>query len=165
MLQIVRIATVIAILGAVSAPRAEAQSHGRRCSVDVTGYFYSFTTPSVPDSIQVDFDLYFNNDSSAFVLLVFDSDSDRVLSTTSGLGRADRFVHGSARLYSGERYTIGVGCVNASASYRLAVRSGDEIALRSPRVASIHQGLTAGEAVEMFELERKVQEAASRLRR
>ena len=164
MLKTVRTTIVIAILGAVSAPCAEAQSHGRRCAVDDT-IVYSFTTPAGPDSLQVDFDLYFNNDSSAFVLLVLDDDNDTVLSTASGFSLGDRFVHGSARLFPDQRYRIGVGCVNVSADYRLAVRSGDEMRLASPVVALDHQGLTAGEAVEMFEMERRVQEAASRLRR
>ena len=164
MLKTVRTTIVIALLGAVSAPCAEAQSHGRRCAVDDT-IVYSFTTPSGPDSLQVDFDLYFNNDSSAFVLLVLDGDNDTVLSTASGFSLGDRFVHGSARLFPDQRYRIGVGCVNVSADYRLAVRSGDEMRLASPVVALDHQGLTAGEAVEMFEMERRVQAAASRLRR
>lgn len=164
MLKTVRTTTVIALLGAVSAPCAEAQSHGRRCAVDDT-IVYSFTTPSGPDSLQVDFDLYFNNDSSAFVLLVLDGDNDTVLSTASGISRGDRFVHGSARLFPDRLYRIGVACINVSADYRLAVRSGDEMRLASPVVALDHQGLTAGEAVEMFEVERRVQAAAARLRR
>lgn len=164
MLKTVRTTIVIALLGAVSAPCAEAQSHGRRCAVDDT-IVYSFTTPAGTDSLQVDFDLYFNNDSSAFVLLVLDDDNDTVLSTASGFSLGDRFVHGSARLFPDQRYRIGVGCVNVSADYRLAVRSGDEMRLASPVVALDHQGLTAGEAVEMFEVERRVQAAASRLRR
>lgn len=142
MLKTVRTTTVIALLGAVSAPCAEAQSHGRRCAVDDT-IVYSFTTPAGPDSLQVDFDLYFNNDSSAFVLLVLDDDNDTVLSTASGFSLGDRFVHGSARLFPDQRYRIGVGCVNVSADYRLAVRSGDEMRLASPVVALDHQGLTA----------------------
>ena len=99
------------------------------------------------------------------MLLVLDGDNDTVLSTASGISRGDRFVHGSARLFPDRRYRIGVGCVNVSADYRLAVRSGDEMRLASPVVALDHQGLTAGEAVEMFEVERRVQAAAARLRR
>ena len=141
----------------------EAQSTGRLCRTTDTGYLYTIRTPS-GDSQQHDIDVYFNQRAAAFVLLVFDSDSDTVLSTSSGLQNNDRFVHGSLRLYPNETYRIALGCVGRNATYRLAVRRGREVALRAPRVLNAHEGLTATEAAESFALESIMSAAIGRMK-
>ena len=140
----------------------EAQSHGRRCDTDATGYSYTISTPS-GDSRQHDFDVYFNNDQSAFILLVFDDDVDTVLSTSSGLQSGDRFVHGSIRLFQDETYTVAVACVSADADYRLSVRRGDEISLSAPRVLGAHEGLSTEEAATSLLVETAVLDARAEL--
>ena len=140
-----------------------AQSAGRTCRTAVSGYVYTVRTPS-GDSRQHDVDLYFNQAASAFIVLVFDSDTDVVLSTSSGLQSNDRFVHGSLRLFPNERYSIAVGCVRRNAVYRLAVRRGEEIALGAPRVLGAHEGLTSAQAVQSFTMEAAMNAAISRLR-
>lgn len=142
---------------------AEAQSHGRRCDTDATGYSYTITTPS-GDSRQHDFDVYFNNDQSAFILLVFDDDVDTVLSTSSGLQSGDRFVHGSIRLFQEETYTVAVACVSADADYRLSVRRGEEISLSAPRRPGAHEGLSTEEAEISLGIEAVVIEEKRKLR-
>ena len=132
-------------LGILGPALAEAQSHGRTCRTGDTGYMYTVRTPS-GDSRQHDIDLYFNQNRSAFLVLVFDSDADVVLSTSSGLQSGDRFVHGSLRLFPNETYRVTVGCVIRNAIYRLSVKRGEEIRLSAPRVLGAHQGLTAAEA-------------------
>ncbi len=52
-----------------------AQSTGRQRRTSDTGYLYTIRTPG-GDSQQHDFDLYFNQGATAFVLIVFDSDND-----------------------------------------------------------------------------------------
>ena len=141
----------------------EAQSTGRLCRTRDTGYLYTIRTPS-GDSQQHDIDLYFNQGAAAFVLLVFDSDTDTVLSTSSGLQSNDRFVHGSLRLLPNETYRIALGCVGRNANYRLAVRRGREVALGAPRVLNAHEGLTAAEAAESFALESVVSTAIGRMK-
>lgn len=95
---------------------AAGQSHGRRCSTSDTGYVYTIRTPT-GDAQQHDIDVYFNNDAAAFVLLVFDEDTDVRLTTTSGFTSGDRFVHGSMRMYPDETYRISIGCVSSDADY------------------------------------------------
>ena len=108
--------TAMAGLMAVAAiPGAgEAQSHGRRCTTSDTGYVYTIGTPA-GDSRQHDIDVYFNRDDSAFVVVVFDEDSEVRLAMSSGLQSGDRFVHGSLRMYPDKTYRISVGCVLADA--------------------------------------------------
>ena len=151
--------------GLVAVPTlSEAQSAGRTCRTTDSGYVYTFRTPS-GDSQQHDVDLYFNQGAAAFVLLVFDSDTDTVLSTSSGLSTNDRFVHGSLRLFPSETYRVAVGCVRRNATYRLAVRRGREIALGAPRVLNAHEGLTAAEATESIALESVMNAAIGRMER
>lgn len=160
-----RFMTLVAVVaaGLVAWPTlGEAQSTGRLCRTVDTGYAYTIRTPS-GDSQQHDIDLYFNQGAAAFVLLVFDSDSDTVLSTSSGLSTNDRFVHGSLRLFPNETYRIAVGCVGRNANYRLAVRRGREVALGAPRVLNAHEGLTAAEAAESFALESVMGAAIGRM--
>lgn len=141
------------LLTPLAAPAiGEAQTHGRTCRTSDTGYLYTIQTPS-GDSRQHDLDIYFNQNASAFILLVFDEDDDTVLSTASGLQSGDRFVHGSLRLLPSKTYRIAVGCVVADAAYRLSVRRGEEISLRAPRVLGAHGGLSAEEAVLSLNLE------------
>lgn len=141
------------LLTPLAAPTiGEAQTHGRTCRTSDTGYLYTIQTPS-GDSRQHDLDIYFNQNSSAFILLVFDEDDDTVLSTASGLQSGDRFVHGSLRLLPNETYRIAVACVIADAAYRLSIRRGEEISLRGPRVLGAHEGLSAEEAALSLDLE------------
>ena len=145
--------TSLTLLALLAAPIAvEAQSHGRRCDTSDTGYWYTITTPA-GDARQHDLDLYFNRNKSVFILLVFDDESDAVMTTSSGLQDGDRFVHGSLRLLPDKRYIIAVGCVLENADYRLSVKRGEEVRLSSPRVLGVHQGLDAGEAAASLEIE------------
>ncbi len=130
----------------------EAQSHGRRCTTSDTGYLYTIGTPA-GDSRQHDIDVYFNGDDSAFVVVVFDEDSDVRLATSSGLQSGDRFVHGSLRMYPDKTYRISVGCVLADADYRLSIKRGEEVTLSAPRVLNAHEGLTTAEASASFGIE------------
>ena len=139
-----------------------AQSHGRNCSTSDTGYVYTIRTPA-GDSRQHDIDVYFNNNRAAFVVLVFDDDTDVRLTTTSGLQSADRFVHGSLRLYPSETYRISIGCVIANAAFRLSVKRGEEITLHAPRVLGAHEGLTAEEASRSLEMEAAIMVERRRL--
>lgn len=151
----VRILTVGLIAAAVLSlipGRGAAQSHGRRCNTSSSGYVYTITTPA-GDSRQHDVDLYFNNDRSGFIVVVFDDEGDVRLAMSSGLQAADRFVHGSLRLYPDEMYRIAVACVSVNADYRLSVRRGEEINLSSPRSLGFHEGLTAAQAVTALGLE------------
>lgn len=141
---------------------AEAQSHGRTCRTIDTGYIYTIRTPA-GDSQQTDIDVYFNQNRSLFVLLVFDSDTDVVLSTSSGLQSGDRFVHGSLRLGPSETYRVAVACAVANAAYRLSVKRGEEIRLSTPRVLGAHQGLTAAEAAQSLTAEAAMNAARQRL--
>ena len=156
---------IIAILAAfiVFPSIGEAQSHGRRCEESASGYAYSISTPS-GDSRQHDLDLYFNNNSASFILVVFDEDIDVVLSTTSGLQSGDRFVHGSIRLYPGQTYSVAVACVSQSADYRLSIKRGEEVSLTTPVVLGAHQGLDAGEAAISLDMEASIREAKARMR-
>ena len=141
---------------------AQAQSHGRMCRTADTGYIYTIRTLA-GDSRQHDIDVYFNSARAAFLVLVFDSDTDVVLSTSSGLQSNDRFVHGSLRLLPRETYRIAVGCVLANAAYRLSVKRGEEIRLPAPRVLGAHAGLTAAQASDDLALEAAVIEERLRL--
>lgn len=147
------ITAIAGLMAAAAVPGVgDAQSHGRRCNTTDTGYMYTIRTPA-GDSRQHDIDVYFNRDDAAFVVLVFDDDSDVRLATASGLQSGDRFVHGSLRMYPDETYRISVGCVLASADYRLSVKRGEEVSLSAPRVLNAHEGLTAGEAAASFGIE------------
>ena len=158
--------TATAALMAVTAVPGvgEAQSHGRRCSTSDTGYVYTISTPA-GDSRQHDIDVYFNRDDSAFIVVVFDADSDVKLATSSGLQSGDRFVHGSLRMYPDETYRISVGCVLAGADYRLSVKRGEEVTLSAPRTLNAHEGLTAAEAAMSFEIESVMRTERQRLSR
>lgn len=142
----------------------EAQSHGRRCSTSDTGYVYTIRTPA-GDSRQHDIDVYFNRNDAAFVVLVFDDDTDVRLATSSGLQSGDRFVHGSMRMYPDETYRISVGCVLADADYRISIKRGEEVSLSAPTVLNAHEGLTAAEAAVAFEIEAAILEERRRLMR
>ena len=155
---------IFAALAAVLALPAvgETQSHGRRCDTAASGYAYTITTP-IGDSQQHDFDVYFNNDNSAFILLVLDDEADVKLSTSSGFQVGDRFVHGSIRLFPDETYVVTVGCINVNADYRLSVRRGEEITLLPPRRLGAHEGLNAEEAATSLEIEAVMLDARSEL--
>ena len=151
----------LVILAALAAPAA-AQSRGERCRNPIPNddatpgpqhlHIYSFNP--VQDQ-QVDFDLYFNNDSARFLLLVVAQNRDtgetfNWIASASGPGRAARFVHASARMDPDTEYVIGVACVYAAADYRLAVRAGTEIRI-GPRVSLLsHQGLSPAESARRF---------------
>lgn len=151
----------LAILAAFATPAA-AQSRGERCrnplsSEDATPgpqHLHVYPFSPVRDQ-QVDFDLYFNNDSARFVLLVVAQDSDtnstlNWIATASGPGVAARFAHASARMDPDVDYVIGVACIHAAADYRLAVRAGTEIRI-APRISLLsHQGLSPAESAERF---------------
>ena len=149
-----------AILAAPAAPAA-AQSRGERCRTPIpTGdatpgpqRLHAYPFNPVRDQ-QVDFDLYFNNDSARFILLVAALDdagnAQNWVVTSSGPDRADRFLHASARMDPDTEYVIGVACVYAAADYRLAVRAGTEISI-GPRVSLLsHQGLSPAESARRF---------------
>ena len=142
----------------------DAQSHGRNCNTSDTGYVYTIRTPT-GDSRQHDIDVYFNNDRAAFVVLVFDDETDVRLATVSGLSSSDRFVHGSIRMYPDETYRISVGCVIANAAFRISVKRGAEISLSAPSVLNAHDGLTADEASRALEMEAAVMAERRRLLR
>ena len=158
-----RTTAAVGLAAALVVPAAaDAQSHGRTCNTADTGYVYTIRTPT-GDSRQTDIDVYFNQNRSAFVVIVFDSDTDVVLTTSSGLHSGDRFVHGSLRLLPSETYRIAVGCVIANAAFRLSVKRGEEIRLTAPRVLNVHQGLTAAEATQSLAVEAIVNAERQRL--
>ena len=150
----------LAVLAAAAA--AEAQSRGERCRTPLPNedtmpgpqHLHAYSFSPVRDQ-QVDFDLYFNNDSARFILVVVaqDSATDSTvnwLATSSGPDRGDRFVHASARMGPDNDYVIGVACLHAAADYRLAVRAGTEIRI-GPRFSLLsHQGLSPAESAERF---------------
>ena len=150
----------LAILAAATA--AEAQSRGERCRTPLSNedatpgpqHLHAYTFSPVRDQ-QVDFDLYFNNDSARFVLLVIAQDSAtgstlNWIATASGPGVAARFAHASTRMDPDVDYVIGVACIYAAADYRLAVRAGTEIRI-GPRFSLLsHQGLSPAESAERF---------------
>ena len=160
----------LAVLAAAGA--AEAQSRGERCRTplpneDVTPgpeHLHAYPFNPVRDQ-QVDFDLYFNNDSARFLLLVVarvadTGDTLNWIATASGPGRAARFAHASARMDPDAEYLIGVACIHAAADYRLAVRAGTELRI-SPRLNLLsHQGLSPDESSERFDWEGALLRAA-----
>ena len=169
-MKVLTLTLALAVLAA-AAP-AEAQSRGERCrnplpNDDATPgpeHLHAYPFNPVRDQ-QVDFDLYFNNDSARFLLFVVARDPDTSetinwVATFSGPDRADRFVHASARMDPEGEYLIGVACVYAAADYRLAVRAGTELRI-SPRLNLLsHQGLSPDESSERFDWEGALLRAA-----
>lgn len=162
--RILTVGLITAVVLSLIPGRGGAQSDGRGCSTSSSGYVYTITTPD-GDSRQHDIDLYFNNDRSGFIVLVFDDEGDVRLATSSGLQAADRFVHGSLRLYPDETYRIAVACVSVDADYRLSVKRGEEINLSEPRSLGVHAGLTANQAVTALGLEAVMLDEKRRLQR
>lgn len=87
---------------------ASAQTYGSSCIED-RYHRYSFTTPST-DWVELEATLYYNR-NTAFLILVFDEDSDVVVSTAG----AERFVRLKAGLLPDERYELWVGCIGPAA--------------------------------------------------
>ena len=169
-MKVLTLTLTLAILAPAAA--AEAQSRGERCRTPIPNedttpgpeHLHAYPFNPVRDQ-QVDFDLYFNNDSALFLLLVVARDPDtgdtgNWIATFSGPDRADRFVHASARMDPEGEYVIGVACAYAAADYRLAVRAGTELRI-SPRINLLsHQGLSPDESSERFDWEGALLRAA-----
>ena len=102
---------------------AQDVSQGSRCSPD-TFHRYSLTTPSsVTTTGWPDFQatLYYNNYAATFLLVLFDDDSD-VVASSSGY---TRFAQIRVGLLPSKRYELWVGCITASADFRLLATFGD----------------------------------------
>ena len=102
---------------------AQDVSVGARCQPDVFNR-YSFSTPtsatstSWPDFQSV---LYYNNYAATFLTLLFNEDSDTVISSAG----YTRFVQMRAGLLPGKRYELWVGCIASAADFRLLINLGD----------------------------------------
>ena len=102
---------------------AQDTTKGATCSPD-TFHRFSLNTPtSVSPTGWPDFSavLYYNNYASTFLMMLFDEDSDTV-GLSSGY---TRFVQMRLGLLPGKRYELWVGCVGASAAFRLLAMFGD----------------------------------------
>ena len=120
-------------------------------------------TTSFPDFDAV---LYYNSFASTFLMVLFDDDSD-VVGSSAGY---TRFVRMRLGLLPGDSYELWVGCVAASAAFRLLVTIGDVEAITSHGTVStlLPSEFDAAEQVRVLdreaEMRRRLEELAARSR-
>ncbi len=156
----------VGLLGLLLTGSAVAQdvSEGSRCNPDVFNR-YSFTTPSsVSTTGWPDFQatLYYNNYSATFLMMVFDDDSDTVASSSG----YTRFVNIRVGLLPNKRYELWIGCVSASADFRLLTTIGDVESITGHGTVSSLTGpstFDAGEQLAFLEREAEMIERLAEL--
>ena len=139
---------LVAVLFAAVPAAAQDVSKGARCS---PGTFnrYSFTTPSaVLTTGWPDFQatLYYNDYAATFLMMLFDDESDTVV-VSSGY---TRFVNIRVGLLPSKRYELWVGCITASADFRLLATVGDVEAITGHGTVAGAVGPTAFDAGEQL---------------
>ena len=153
---------LLALLLATGTASAQDVSKGARCEPDFV-YRYSFTTPTAgtltgwPDFQAT---LYYNNYAATFLVMVFDDDSDTVVSSSG----YTRFVQIRTGLLPGKRYELWVGCLTASADFRLLVNMGDvESITGRGTVRRATGGFDAAEQLAYLEREAEMRERLAEL--
>lgn len=101
-----------------------AQTYGSSCIED-RYHRYSFTTPA-SDWVELEATLYYNRGNRAFLMILFDEDSDTVVSS----GGAERFVRLKVGLLPGDRYELWIACTDAAA-FRFDARLAGQRRLNS----------------------------------
>ena len=156
------LAVAVALLLAAGIASAQDVSKGARCQPDVFNR-YSFTTPTAgtltgwPDFQAT---LYYNNYAATFLAMVFDDDSDTVVSSFG----YTRFVQIRTGLLPGKRYELWVGCLTASADFRLLVNMGDvESITGRGTVRGATAGFDAAEQLAYLEREAEMRERLAEL--
>ena len=151
-----RIMTVLAVAVLLAVPMPSSgqdTTKGARCSPDTFHRFSlntptALTTTSWPDFSAV---LYYNNFAATFLMMLFDEDSDTV-AISSGY---TRFVQMRIGLLPGKRYELWVGCITASADFRLLATLGDTEAITGHGTVSnaVGPSFDAGEQVVILDRE------------
>lgn len=123
---IVRVAVLVtAAIVATAVPDVSAQdrTRGARCNPN-TFHRYGIVTSNTSSRARwPDYQatLYYQANRSAFLMILFDDDSDVVVSSAG----VQRFVQQRAGLLPGERYELWIGCIQASSTFRLLVTMGE----------------------------------------
>ena len=156
MRHVILLAALSTVLCLPVSAAAQDTTKGGQCSPD-TFHRFSLTTPSSvtttgwPDFSAV---LYYNAYASTFLMMLFDEDSDTV-ALSSGY---TRFVNMRVGLLPSKTYELWVGCITASAAFRLLVTFGDVEAITS------HGTVASFNAVEQVAILDREDEMRRRLR-
>lgn len=160
-----RIAVAIGILVFTAGSVATQDvSEGARCSPDVFNRYSLNTSSSSTTTGWPDFQatLYYNNYSATFLMMLFDDESDTVASSSG----YTRFVNIRVGLLPNKRYELWVGCITASADFRLLTTIGDVEAITSHGTVASAIGppmFDAGEQLAFLEREAEMIERLQEL--
>ena len=162
-----RNAVVVGVLVLIATAPVAAQDStvGGRCEPGIN-HQIGFTVPGEP-YVQgwpdLDVTLYYSSASAWFVMILFDQDSNPVMTA----GGESRFVQGSLTgLFSGERYTLWVGCDVSPANFRLLIRIGQKgVVLNEGTVSMYGADFDAGEWATILDQEAVVNRQLDRMMR
>ena len=166
MLRRIAVAIGILVFTAFTAGSVATQdvSEGARCSPDVFNRYSLNTSSSSTTTGWPDFQatLYYNNYSATFLMMLFDDESDTVASSSG----YTRFVNIRVGLLPNKRYELWVGCITASADFRLLTTIGDVEAITSHGTVASAIGppmFDAGEQLAFLEREAEMIERLQEL--